>query len=138
MSVFRRKRREATEIDITPLLDVMFLLVVFFMVVSSFHEETRAIDVELPRAENPRVIALDDSVLSITVSRDDRIFVGDDEVVPGHLKQDLNRALTQSGIKNVVIRGDVGAKYQNIISIVDALSTLDVEGLAFAVLYTSL
>ncbi len=138
MNRFCKKRQEGTEIDITSLLDVMFLLVVFFMVASSFHEETRAIDLALPRAENPRVIVLDDSVLSVTVSRDGRVFVGDDEVAPGQLKHDLGRALTQRDVKNVVIRGDAEARYQSMVSIVDALSTLEVEGVSFAVLYTSL
>ncbi len=138
MNVFRRKPRQSTEIDITSLIDVMFLLVVFFMVASSFHEETRAVDVALPRAESSSVLSLDDTVLSITISRDDRVFVGEDEVLPGRLSQELNRVLTETGVKKVLIRGDSEAKYQSVISIIDKLSTLDVEGVSFAVLYTSL
>ena len=116
-------------------MDVIFLLLVFFMVATTFHEETRAIDVTLPRAENPKIITLNEKVLSITISRDDRFFLNDEETEPADLKKALNDLVLDTGFKHVLIKGDREAKYQNIAAVIDALSALEVEGISFAVLY---
>ena len=134
----KKKKRGATEIDITPLLDVMFLLVVFFMVATSFHEETRALEVTLPRAENPKIIAVNEDVLNITVTKDNRIFLNDDEIAPEKLKEELNERVKDTGFKNVIIRGDSEASYRSIVGIIDAANAVETEGISFAVLYTSM
>ena len=86
-----KKKRRASEIDITPLMDVIFLLLIFFMVASSFHEETRALEVTLPRAEHPKIITVDEAVLNITVTKENRIFLNDDEVEPTELIEKLKQ-----------------------------------------------
>ncbi|NQT92801.1 MAG: biopolymer transporter ExbD [Lentisphaerae bacterium] len=138
MSLRAKQRRESSDIDITSLLDVIFLLLIFFMVASSFHEETRALDVTLPRAENPEVITLDENVLSVTVSKDDRIFLNEREVDPQNLKEELTKEILATGFKNLLIKGDGETKYRNIAAVIDAATTLEVEGVSFAVLYSSM
>lgn len=134
----KKNRRRPTDVDLTPLMDVIFLLLVFFMVATSFHEESRALDVSLPRAENPKVISLDERVLSITISKDDNIFLNEDEIDPAKLKEELNRRILDTGFKHVLIKADAEAKYRNIVAIIDVLTVLEVDGISFAVLYTSL
>ena len=134
----KTKRRKQTDIDITPLLDVMFLLVIFFMVASSFHEETRALEVALPRAENPTIITVDEKVLTVTVTKDDRVFMDEQEVEPSKLKEELNKRVKETGFKNVIIRADSDAKYRSIVAVIDAANAVETEGISFAVLYTSL
>ena len=134
----KKNRRRPTDVDLTPLMDVIFLLLVFFMVATSFHEESRALDVSLPRAENPKVISLDERVLSITISKDDNIFLNEDEIDPAKLKEELNRRILDTGFKHVLIKADAEAKYRNIVAIIDVLTILEVDGISFAVLYTSL
>lgn len=134
----KKNRRKHTEIDITPLMDVIFLLLVFFMVATSFHEESRALEVSLPHAENPKVISLDELVLSITISKDDHIFLNEDEIEPAKLKEELNRRILETGFKHVLIKADAEAKYRNIVAVIDVLTILQVDGISFAVLYTTL
>lgn len=134
----KKNRRRPTDVDLTPLMDVIFLLLVFFMVATSFHEESRALDVSLPRAENPKVISLDERVLSITISKDDNIFLNEDEIDPTKLKEELNRRILDTGFKHVLIKADAEAKYRNIAAVIDVLTVLEVDGISFAVLYTSL
>jgi len=131
----KKKERRRTDVDITPLLDVIFLLLVFFMVATTFHEETRAIDVTLPRAENPKIITMNEKVLSVPTSSDDRFFLNEDEVEPTDLRKALNDRIIETGFKHVLVKGDRDAKYQNIAAVIDALSALEVEGISFAVLY---
>ena len=134
----KKNGRRPTDVDLTPLMDVIFLLLVFFMVATSFHEESRALDVSLPRAENPKVISLDERVLSLTISKDDNIFLNEDEIDPAKLKEELNRRILDTGFKHVLIKADAEAKYRNIVAIIDVLTVLEVDGISFAVLYTSL
>ncbi len=136
MAFYKKKTvRRRTDVDITPLMDVIFLLLVFFMVATTFHEETRAIDVTLPRAENPKIITMNEKVLSITISSDDRFFLNEREIEPRELRKELNAEVLATGFKHVLIKGDREAKYQNIAAVIDALTALEVEGMSFAVLY---
>ncbi|MDP6358055.1 MAG: biopolymer transporter ExbD [Planctomycetota bacterium] len=134
----KKNKRKKTDVDITPLMDVIFLLLVFFMVATSFHEESRALDVTLPRAENPKVISLDERVLSITISKDDHFFLNEDEIEPAKLREELDRKILETGFKHVLIKADAETKYRNIAAVIDVLTVLDVEGVSFAVIYTSL
>ena len=137
MRIGKRKRKK-TQIDITSLIDVMFLLVIFFMVATSFHEETRVLEVTLPRAEKPKVVTVNEDVLNVTVTGDNRIFFGDDEIEPEKVREELRKRLRDSEIKQVIIHGDIKAEYRYIISVVDASNIAEAEGISFAVLYTSL
>lgn len=134
----RLQKRTATEVDITPLLDVMFLLLIFFMVASSFHEETRALEITLPRAETPKVITIDEQVLHITVTRDARFFLGETEVEPDKLRVELDSRIRESGFRHAIIRADADAPYRHMVAVIDALNAVEVEGISFAVLYTAL
>ena len=133
----RRRRRRRTDVDITPLMDVIFLLLIFFMVATTFHEETRALDVTLPRAENPRIVTLDENVLSVTISQDKRIFLGEREIEPRQLKDELKAELLDTGYRHVLLKGDQAAPYASVAGVIDALTALEVEGIAFAVTYTA-
>ena len=131
------RRRKRTDVDITPLMDVIFLLLIFFMVATTFHEETRALDVALPRAENPRILTLDERVLSITVSEDKRIFLNEREIEPRSLKAELEQQLLETGYRQVLLKGDQAAPYASIAGVIDALAVLEVDGISFAVTYTT-
>ena len=115
-----KKPRRSTQIDITPLMDVMFLLVIFFMVASSFHEETRALEVALPRADCPRVITLDEGVLNITVTRDQQIFLGEREIEPPRLREELRTLARETGFTRVVVRADADTPYRHVVAVIDA------------------
>jgi len=134
----KKGRRLSTDVEITPLLDVMFLLVIFFMVASSFHEETRVLEVALPRADNPKVITIDEAVLNVTVTREGRIFLNDDEIEPPNLRRELRERVRETGFRNMIIRGDSDAPYRHIVAVIDAANAVETEGISFAVLYASM
>lgn len=133
-----KKQRESTEIDLTSLIDVIFLLLIFFMVATSFHEETRVLDIDLPRALNPKVITIDENVLSIMVTKDNRIFLNNDEIEPSNLTDELNTRAKKTGFRNVIIKGDAETSYRNIVAVIDAANAVETKGISFAVLYTTM
>jgi len=84
-----------SEINVTPLVDVMLVLLIIFMVAAPML--TTGVDVELPKAEAPRMDINEDQPL-ITVQRDQRIFLFDEEVSLDVLQQ---RLLTDQRVRNV-------------------------------------
>lgn len=76
----RPKRTETPELNLTPLIDVVFLLLIFFMVSTTFDKESR-IKVELPSASTQDEKVEEEKVLSITIDANGRFYVDDREVV---------------------------------------------------------
>ena len=70
---FRRQRREELSINLTPLIDVVFLLLIFFMVSTTFDKEAR-IRVDLPEAAT-KDEAVQEQTLEITVDANGRYYV---------------------------------------------------------------
>lgn len=84
-----------SEINVTPLVDVMLVLLIIFMVAAPML--TTGVDVELPKADAPRMDIDQDQPL-ITVRRDQRIFLFDEEVSLDVLRQ---RLVTDERIRDV-------------------------------------
>jgi len=84
-----------SEINVTPLVDVMLVLLIIFMVAAPML--TTGVDVELPKADAPRMDIDQDQPL-ITVQRDQRIFLFDEEVSLDVLRQ---RLVTDERIREV-------------------------------------
>lgn len=87
--------RALSEINVTPLVDVMLVLLIIFMVAAPML--TTGVDVELPKADAPRMDIDQDQPL-ITVQRDQRIFLFDEEVSLDVLRQ---RLVTDERIRDV-------------------------------------
>jgi len=84
-----------SEINVTPLVDVMLVLLIIFMVAAPML--TTGVDVELPKADAPRM-DIDEEQPLITVQRDQRIFLFGEEVSLDVLQQ---RLLTDERVRNV-------------------------------------
>lgn len=84
-----------SEINVTPLVDVMLVLLIIFMIAAPML--TTGVDVELPKADAPRM-DIDQEQPLITVQRDGRLFLSDEEVSLDGLRQ---RLLTDERIREV-------------------------------------
>lgn len=133
----QRQNRE-TDIDITPLMDVIFLLLIFFMVATSFREQTRALDVNLPRAENPSIITLDENVLTITIDENKLIYLDKELIENENLKKELDKRIRETGYRRAIIKADASTPYHIVVAVVDALNAVETEGISFAVRYRTM
>ena len=125
------------------MIDVVFLLLTFFMVATTFVEETQQFKVELPKAEHAETLQAEET-LSILVhafeaekKAEDRITFRVNQVVSQreHLFNDIKNIVAGSQkIKSVVIKADKNARYQDIISVISCLNTLDVANFNLAVM----
>ena len=102
------KRSTAIEsLSITPLIDVVFLLLIFFLVSSRFSEEERELDLNLPSVSEALPATLEPSELVINIDREGRFFIDGAFRQSEQVEQILRRAQTNNPLtQTVVIRGD--------------------------------
>jgi biopolymer transport protein TolR len=117
-----RDRRVLSEINVTPMVDVMLVLLVIFMVTAPMLQ--RGTDVQLPQAQHSEVKEQDR--LTLTLTREGRIFVNNEEVPRTALKERLV-AVTRGRERSIQFRGDSHVSYGLVIEIMDAMKAAGIE-----------
>ncbi|MCA9404099.1 MAG: biopolymer transporter ExbD [Candidatus Omnitrophica bacterium] len=110
-----RKRKSRLHIELTPLVDVVFQLLIFFMLASSFSKP--AIELNLPRAVTVDPSTMEQVVVSI--SGNGAVAVNGTPVAEGEFPGMFAAALKASGQASVHIRGDSDVPYGEVLRIVD-------------------
>ena len=130
----RPQRKDSPELNLTPLIDVVFLLLIFFMVSTTFDKESR-IKVELPEAATQDEKSDEDQVLDIVVDARGRYFVNQKEVVNsdiGTLKRAIEKMAGERTDLPVIITADAKATHQSVIKVMDAASQLGFVNMTFS------
>ena len=115
---FRVKRYIKPVINIASLVDVLFLLLIFFMVTSAFVEQPN-IKLELPSTRYSEVSKMNNMVLSI--ARDGKLFIQDRPVDKKDLEKELRRVVLDTGDEVLVLKADKFVPYGVVIDIMDAV-----------------
>lgn len=125
-----QRPREEMELNIAPLIDMMFILLIFFVVTASFVREA-GIEVERPRAATaePRKVNV---VLAITA--DDRVFFQGREVEPGALRGILERLKGETPELHVVIAADRRSSTGLVIEVLDQVRLAGIEDVSLSAL----
>ncbi len=114
---FREKRVTKSIINLTPMVDMLFLILLFFLVTSSFMEQPN-IKLELPSTKYTATSKLEERVL--TISQDGRLFFQSDPVERKDLIPTLKKAFSKQDDKTLVMRADKNVPYGVIIDVMDA------------------
>lgn len=121
-------RGEVTsDINVTPMADVMLVLLIIFMVVTPMLQKGQA--VELAKTKNPidmKEADRDDAVL-VTVTRDGKLYLGQDKVTVDALATKVNDLLASKLEKKVFVKSDLRAKYGDVVSVVDNIRNAGVD-----------
>lgn len=113
---FRDERKESARIDMTSLIDVVFLLLIFFMVSTTFLDRP-GLKLSLPDTKSATPSKVEKMV--VTVTRDDRLFVGIEELDFDILGEKVKEYIKESGKKTVRIRGDQKVNFGTVIKVMD-------------------
>ncbi|TVQ87883.1 MAG: biopolymer transporter ExbD [Chromatiaceae bacterium] len=130
----RPHRTAEPEINLTPLIDVVFLLLIFFMVSTSFKEDAR-LRLQLPEAEGEAVSAEEIDLLEILIDRQGRTFVAEQEVgtaTARGLQQAMVAAVAGRRDLPVLIRADANTPHQAVMRALDAAVQVGLNRIAFA------
>ena len=116
------------EINVTPLVDVVLVLLLVFMVTAPMM--SRGIDVTLPVADQPQVAP--EERVTVTVRGDGRVYVADALMATLPMLEDRLRSMTQDRpVKVVYLRADEGLRYGRVIQVVDAIKKAGIEQVGF-------
>lgn len=125
-----RAGRSPLGIDLAPMVDVVFLLIIFFMVSTTFISIETGLPVDLPQAQTAE--ATPSELPTVTVTRDERVFVGgaavDEESLPALLR-DLIEA---SGQGTVVLRADTLVPHGFVVRVMDLIKQSGAQRIAIA------
>jgi biopolymer transport protein ExbD len=123
----RRTTSMLGEINVTPLVDVVLVLLLVFMVTAPMM--SRGIDVSLPVANQPQIPQEDR--ITVSIRADGRVFVADQPVNVA-LLEDRLRSLTSGRPDTVVyLRADEGLRYGDVIRVVDVVKRAGIERIGF-------
>ena len=127
MALPKRKMAVNSDINVTPMVDVMLVLLIIFMVITPMLQ--KGVSVELAKTDNPQSMADADKedALLIAVMRDGTIFFGSDKVNADQLTEKVKDRLASKADKRVFIKADARAKYGSVVEVVDNIRSAGVD-----------
>jgi len=125
---------ENFQINLTSLIDVVFLLLIFFMVATSFLDPEKEIGIELPEAQSGVAAEQMPDEIIINVLRDGRLIVSGTEVDRTGLRSALERAARLDPDTPVTIRGDRQVAHEQVVGVMDACGLAGLTNLAVGTL----
>ena len=129
----RAPNREIPDINLTPLIDVVFLLLIFFMVSTTFNRDAE-LSIELPEASAEPEKAPEKSI-EISIDPQGRYYVNGKQLVNTQLatlKQALRSAASERKDVPLIISADAKTPHQSVITVMDAARQLGLVHLSFA------
>ena len=126
--LIKAKREEAgVSVEMMPLIDMVFLLLIFFLVATTFHQEEREMQIALPEASAAGPISTTLREIIVNVDAEGRIFVSRQQLEPPALRTMITNAVKANPDQKVTVRGDRQTPYANIVSVLDACKTAGVQ-----------
>jgi biopolymer transport protein ExbD/biopolymer transport protein TolR len=125
----KRKLPINSDINVTPMADVMLVLLIIFMVVTPMLQ--KGVSVDLAKTDNPVQMpdADKEDALLVAVMRDGKVFFGTEQINPDELTQRVKDRIANRVDKRVYIRADARARYKNVVEVVDNVRSAGVDQL---------
>jgi biopolymer transport protein ExbD len=125
-----RRRGIIAEINVTPLVDIMLVLLIIFMLTAHLIAK-QAIEVELPRASNSTT--LKPTTLAITLTREGNLYLDDKPVTAAGLKAAITDAVAKDPKVQAVISGDKSVSHGRVVWVLDLVKSLGVTSFAIQI-----
>ena len=120
------KRRESLPIDLTPLIDIVFILLIFFLVTSVFKKEELALILDLP-SSHAKEVEIHEKQISIELSSDKLAYKGS-QITLENLGLELEDIDDKK--QSITFRIDKDVKYEKVVEILDLLQKNNLKNLA--------
>ena len=125
-----RWRGIIAEINVTPLVDIMLVLLIIFMLTAHLIAK-QAIEVELPRAAN--ATTLKPTTLAITLTKDGSLYLDDKPTTPDALRAAVSAAVAKDPKTQAVITGDKSVSHGRVVWVLDVVKSLGVTSFAIQI-----
>jgi biopolymer transport protein TolR len=116
-----------SNINVTPMVDVMLVLLIIFMVITPMLQNK--VNVDLAKTDNPTAMpdADKEDAIVVAVTRDGTVYLGQDKVAPAELGGKIRDKLADKPGKQIFIRADARAKYLDVENAIDDVRTAGVD-----------
>jgi biopolymer transport protein ExbD/biopolymer transport protein TolR len=131
MAIYKRNEgaKVNSDINVTPMVDVMLVLLIIFMVITPMLQ--KGVSVDLAKVNNPESMpdADKEDALIVAVMRDGRVYFGRDQISPDQLTDKIKDRLASRTDKRVFVRADARAKFGAVVEVVDNVRAAGVDDL---------
>lgn len=125
-----RKKGMITDINVTPLVDIMLVLLIIFMLTANLIAK-QAIEVELPKAAQGSTPT--PTTLAVTLTKDGLLYLNGKPVTPDELRADVKAALAKDPKSQAIIAGDKDVSHGRIVWVLDVIKSLGVVSFAIQI-----
>lgn len=125
----RRKSQEEAQVDMTSMLDIVFIMLIFFIVTSSFVKES-GVEVNRPQASNS--VSQKDASIFIAVTAQNEIYIDKRVVDKERVQATLEHLITEQPNASVVIQADEFAFNGTVVSVMDSAKGAGISNIALA------
>lgn len=126
--MFKTKLKKSPYINLVPMIDVIFFLLVFFMVFTTFRTTPYGVDLKLPKATN--VVQTNAENIIVHITSDGHLYLKDKPVTPEELQGQVKGQLEKKPDIVIVLKADENARYKSLVKVMDVVS--EVGGYNFA------
>jgi len=129
---FRRQKMDEVNINLTPLIDVVFLLLIFFMVTTTFKQSTE-LTIDLPTATSSDPVTVNSEQIEVVITSDGQYVINGLTLINGRantLKLGLDEASKGNNQLPLIITADANSSYEMVIRVYDAATQLGFTKLA--------
>ncbi len=123
------RRKSESEVNLTPMLDVVFIMLIFFIVTASFVKES---GIEISRPGASTAVKKERGNILIAISANDQIWMNRRQVDPRALRANIERAHAENPQGAVVIQADKEAKMGLLVQVMDAARSAGVKEISLA------
>ncbi len=129
MAVAKRVMAVNSNINVTPMVDVMLVLLIIFMVITPMLQ--KGVSVDLAKTNNPVQMpdAEKEDAMLVAVTRDGKVYFVADQISPDQLTNKIKDKLANRTDKRVYVRADARAKYGDVANVVDNVRAAGVDQL---------
>jgi biopolymer transport protein TolR len=120
----------SSEINVTPMVDVMLVLLIIFMVVTPMLQ--KGISVDMAKVNNPEAMqdADKEDALLVSITRDGKVYFGSDQIADvDNLTTKVKDRLANKPDKRVYVKADMRARFGSVVKVVDSVRAAGVDDL---------
>jgi biopolymer transport protein ExbD len=125
-----RQRGLITDINVTPLVDIMLVLLIIFMLTAHLIAR-QAIEVQLPKASQSSTA--NPTTLAITLSREGRMYLNGAQITPEALRAAVQAAVAKDAKTHAIIAGDKNVSHGRVVWVLDVVKSLGVTSFAIQI-----
>jgi biopolymer transport protein ExbD len=128
---FKKKKEEGPEISIAPLIDILFLLLIFFMVTSHF-DISSGVRINLPKVTKRIMGEEDENRVTLIIDKSAQIYLEGQKIEQEELRRLLEEKVKEEGLLNLVLHADKDVSHGTVVGIMDLAKSAGISSIIIA------